>query len=89
MQSASTRYKLTELSSDYKKMRNDIVHEGKLSGSNFNNKTKHDCAQVTSDSLNWIDRYILSILSIDASKVKERWNSGLVESGLPALSFHV
>ena len=70
-------------------MRNDIVHEGKLSASNFSNKTKHDCAQVTADLLNWIDKYILSLLYIDSSKVKERWKTGAIESGLPAISFYV
>jgi len=89
MRAASSRYHLAELTADYKHMRNDIVHEGKLSGSNFRNKVKHDCAKVTSDALNWIDKYILSILTLDASKIKERWATAAVESGLPALSFHV
>jgi hypothetical protein len=89
MRAASSRYQLSVLSIDYKNMRNDIVHEGKLSGTNFRNKTKADCAQVTADSLNWIDKYMLSILTIDHSKITDRWKTGLVESGLPALSFHV
>lgn len=89
MCSASARYQLPELSVDYKNMRNDIVHEGKLSGTSFNNKTKSDCAKVTSDALNWVDKYMLSILSIDSSEIAERWKARVVESGLPALSFHV
>ena len=35
MTSASTRYGLPALGNDYKNMRNDIVHEGVLSGSNY------------------------------------------------------
>ncbi|MBY7786909.1 hypothetical protein KW410_12055 [Vibrio fluvialis] len=89
MRSASARYQISEISGDYKNMRNDIVHEGKLSGTNFSNKSKSDCAQVTADSLNWVDKYILSVLSIDSSQIAERWKAGMVESGLPALSFHV
>lgn len=89
MSSASTRFGIPELSSDYKNMRNDIVHEGKLSGSNFRNKTKQECAQVTTDVLNWVDKYILSILSINVIEIDERWKTGAMVAGLPALTFHV
>lgn len=44
MVSASNRYSLSPLGSDYKDMRNDIVHEGLLSGSNFRGKSKSQCA---------------------------------------------
>ncbi|WP_295430067.1 hypothetical protein [uncultured Thiodictyon sp.] len=40
MLSASSRYGIQPLTDDYKNMRNDIVHEGVLSGSNFKSKNK-------------------------------------------------
>ena len=49
MESASNRYALTKLTRDYTKMRNDIVHEGVLSGSNFTGKNKADCAVIITD----------------------------------------
>jgi hypothetical protein len=52
---------LSPLGSDYKAMRNDIVHEG-VSGSNFRGKSKADCAIVIADTLNWIDNYVLTAL---------------------------
>lgn len=89
MQSASTRYGIPALGANYKEMRNDIVHEGRLSGSNFSGKTKSQCAAVASDALNWVDRYVWAVLSKPCSLQADRWNPNLVEYGLPALSFHV
>jgi hypothetical protein len=45
-------------------MRNDLIHEGKLSGSRFPNKNKFDCIGVTVDVLNWIDAYFFAILRL-------------------------
>lgn len=44
MQAASKRYGLVPLSKDYKAMRDDLVHEGLLSGTNFYHKSKEECA---------------------------------------------
>lgn len=87
MVSASTRYHLQQLSHDYKKMRNDIVHEGRLSGSNYRGKTKSDCAEVVASALNWIDNYVCAVLTIGNPAVN-RWNPRIIEAGLPALSIH-
>jgi hypothetical protein len=89
MESASTRYGISKLGTDYKNMRNDIVHEGRLSGSNFSGRTKGDCAAVTSDALNWIDEYVWSVLSKPCVLQAHRWKPRLIEYGLPALSLHV
>ena len=70
-------------------MRNDIVHEGKLSGSNFSGKTKEDCSLVISDALNWIDNYVWAILSVSQPILNNRWKPKEIEYGLPALSLHV
>jgi len=86
MISASRRYGLKPLNEDYKEMRNDIVHEGTLTGSHFKARAKIDCAQVTADALNWIDKYILSVLGIGSSQARERWKASDFEHGLPALS---
>jgi hypothetical protein len=88
-QSASMRYGIPELGTEYKNMRNDIVHEGRLSGSNFSGKTKAQCAAVISDVLNWIDRYVWEVLSKPCQLQSERWKPLAVESGLPALSLFV
>ena len=87
MTSASGHYGLTQLTDDYKKMRNDIVHEGVLSGTNFSGKSKKVCADVTADTLNWLDNYVLAVLGIDANISNwPRWNGQDIERGLPAHS---
>jgi hypothetical protein len=87
MISASTRYGLTALSHDFTKMRNDIIHEGVLSGSNFPNKSKADCADITANALNWLDSYILSVLSVNHLVLNSpRWKSAVIQMGLPALT---
>jgi hypothetical protein len=61
---ASTRYNVPQLSVDYRNMRNDLVHEGVLSGTNNPHKTKAQCQGYAADTLNWIDRYIGEVLGI-------------------------
>lgn len=86
MESASRRYSLVPLGADYKRMRNDIVHEGVLSGSNFSGKTKIQCAQVIADTLNWIDTYVLAILGVSGSIINlPRWESNNLAYSLPAI----
>lgn len=89
MLSASSRYSIQPLASDYKNMRNDIVHEGVLSGSNFKSKNKEQCAEVVATSLNWIDGYICAVLGLNASPaITPRWKAKQIEGGLPALSLY-
>lgn len=84
---ASARYKFPPLGHDFKSMRNDIVHEGVLSGSNFPGKTKSECAAVVADTLNWIDTYILSVLGKpNTLPGLPRWIGTDLEHGLPALT---
>lgn len=84
MQAASTRYGIAPLAPDYKKMRNDLVHEGRLSGTNFSNKTKQECAIVIADTLNWIDLYVCAVLCLGTPY--PRWKGVHLQEGLPALS---
>ena len=89
MTSASTRYGINPLSQDYKNMRNDIVHEGKLSAIKFPNKVKADCAKVLADTLNWIDEYTSKVIKINGYVTSyDRWRPGDIEHSLPALSFN-
>lgn len=87
MTSASTRFAIAALGNDYKAMRNDIIHEGVLSGSNFRNKTKAECAVVIAETLNWLDSYILAVMG-KASQVSgfPRWRGVDLEHGLPSIS---
>jgi len=90
MVEASNRYGITQLSPDYKNMRNDIVHEGKLSAVKFSGKSKSECAIVVADTLNWIDEYVAKVAGINANVVNyRRWVSTDIERGLPALSFYM
>jgi len=89
MESASNRYGIFKLGNEYKNMRNDIVHEGKLSGSNFSGRTKEDCAVVVSDALNWIDHYVWAVLAAPFPILENRWKPKDIEYCLPALSFQV
>ncbi len=88
MESASKRYAIPQLSKDFKNMRNDIVHEGRLSGTNFSSKTKSDCAQVIAESLTWIDRYAIRVMGIvnHVDETKTRWEPHHLESGLSSVS---
>ena len=89
MLSASSRYNIQPLTNDYKNMRNDIVHEGVLSGSNFLGKDKMRCAEVVAESLNWIDAYVCAVLGLNASPATTpRWKSMHLANGLPALSLY-
>lgn len=87
MTSASTRFSLTALGNDYKAMRNDIVHEGVLSGSNFARKTKGQCSVVVAETLNWLDSYVLAVIG-KTNQVSglSRWKGVDFEHGLPSIS---
>ena len=87
MQSAASRYGLTQLGHDYVKMRNDIVHEGKLSGANLGGRSKADCAAVVADAVNWLDNYVLAVLGVTVLPTGlPRWNANSLVVGLPALT---
>ena len=84
MQSASTRFGISALGKDYRDMRNDIVHAGKLSDKNFLNRNKDDCAAVIADTLNWIDQYVCAVIGAGASPA--RWSGPALAAGLPSLT---
>lgn len=68
--SASRRAGIDPLSEDFKKMRNDLIHEGKLIGSSFSGKSFEDCCHVVADLLIWFDEYIHSTLNLGPVKRK-------------------
>jgi hypothetical protein len=96
MTSASNRCGIAPLSKDYKDMRNDLLHAGKLSDKRFVNKpisgasapkTKGECASVVADVLNWIDRYVMVVLSVPVPDgYVDRWKGDALAAGLPAIS---
>lgn len=89
MESASSRFNLNPLSHDFVKMRNDLVHEGKLSGSNFSGKNKTQCVEIITLLLNWIDHYLFSALTIkDHVDSQNRFKVEEL-SGFVSISLHV
>ena len=66
---AADRFYLPYLNPDFRKMRNDLVHEGRLSGSRFPNATKESCAALISETLNWIDWYCCAIFGFQTTIV--------------------
>lgn len=86
MMIASNRYSLSPLGNDYKNIRNDIVHEGVLSGSNFPRKSKSECAAVVAETMNWLDAYVFAVTGIPNPTGSPRWRGQDLERGLPAVS---
>lgn len=64
--SAATHFGLRALSPDFKNMRNDLVHDGLLSGSRFRGKSKQDCAVIAADMFDWLDDYFHAVLGLGA-----------------------
>lgn len=62
--SASNHYQIGVMSRDWIAMRNDIVHDGKLSGSRFQNKNVFQCNAVSKDVLRWLDEYVCSVFGL-------------------------
>ena len=87
MNLASARLGIAPIQEPFQKMRNDLVHEGKLSGSNFSSKNKTDCANVVASCLNWLDQYVLASTGTTANVVAtSRWRGNELEQYLPAFS---
>jgi len=61
---AATRVGIAPLSRDFKDMRNELVHDGRLIGSRFVGPDRAACAQVVSDVLNWFDAYLHAALAL-------------------------
>jgi hypothetical protein len=64
MAHAASRFGLPALSADFRNMRNDLVHEGSLSGTRFPNKTVDDCGRAVAEALDWIDGYLFAALGL-------------------------
>lgn len=62
--SASNHYKIRVMSRDWISMRNDLVHDGKLSGSKFQNKDVVQCNALSKDVLHWLDEYVFAVFGI-------------------------
>jgi hypothetical protein len=67
---ASQRFSLPRLGSDFRDMRNDLVHEGTLSGTKFQNKTVAECALAVTEALAWIDNYIHAALGLGPVEIR-------------------
>lgn len=59
---AATRFALPPVPTDFRDMRNDLVHEGTLSGTGFPGKAASDCGLATAQALDWIDLYVFATL---------------------------
>lgn len=81
---AATRFGLGVLSRDFKDMRNDLVHDGVLSGSTFSGRTKQDCARVAADVFDWLDDYFHAVLGLGS--VRHRRFDANAFRGLNAFS---
>lgn len=64
---AATRFNLPPLPSDFRNMRNDLVHEGTLSGTRFTGKDATACGVAAAEALDWIDQYFFSALQLGSA----------------------
>ena len=58
---ASARANITPPSQDFKDMRDELIHDGRLIGKRFKGQDIADCARVAAEVLNWFDSYIFSV----------------------------
>ncbi len=76
---ASSRFGLPLLPSDFRDMRNDLVHEGTLSGTRFSGKNADDCGRAAAEALDWIDAYLFAALNLGTPPIarfaKERFRA--------------
>jgi hypothetical protein len=70
---AANRKGIRVLSSDFRDMRNELIHDGQLIGRRFL-RDKTACADVAADVLNWFDEYLHKALGL--GRVAKRRFSG-------------
>ena len=70
VQSATNIVGITPLSRDFKDMRNNLIHEGKLIGGSFAGTNIEACSIVASDLMNWFDEYIHAVMNLGTVKRK-------------------
>lgn len=61
---AASRFNLPILPPDFRNMRNDLIHEGTLSGTRFQDKDATACGIAAAEALDWIDRYVFAALQL-------------------------
>jgi len=66
VKAAAKRAGIHTLNEDFKDMRNNLIHDGKLLGGRFSGQSLQDCATVAADVLNWFDAYLHSVLGLGA-----------------------
>jgi len=59
---------ITMLNRDFKDMRNNLIHQGKLLGGRFNGTDIEACSMVAPDVMNWFDEYIHAVMNIGLVK---------------------
>lgn len=65
---AANRMSIRILGPDFKDMRNELVHDGRLIGSRFAGPDKAACSAVVADVLNWFDMYVHAALALGPVK---------------------
>ncbi len=70
VQSASRRVGITILNRDFKDMRNNLIHEGKLLGARFAGTDIEACSKVVADLMNWFDEYVHAVMNLGPVKRK-------------------
>lgn len=61
---AAARFNLPNLPPDFRNMRNDLVHEGTLSGQKFPSKDAFACGVAVAEALDWIDEYVFAAMGL-------------------------
>lgn len=61
---AAGRFGIPGLNHDIVKMRNDLIHDGTVSGTHFSGKTEAECKAIAVQVLNWIDTYFHAALNL-------------------------
>lgn len=73
VQSASQRTRILNLTRDFKDMRNNLIHEGKLLGGSFTGTDIEACSIVAADVMNWFDAYVHAVMNLGPVK-RERYS---------------
>ena len=64
--------------------RNDLVHEGRLSGRKLPNATLQSCSGLVADALDWIDLYLHAVFELGTPRAT-RFDSNVFQ-GINAFS---
>lgn len=67
---ASERVGISSLTRDFKDMRNNLIHEGKLLGGKFSGADIEACSVVAADVMNWFDEYVHAVMNLGPVKRK-------------------